>query len=196
MENINAVGMGALTGSIGQLLNDKNIITGKNEETIFGADKGRINDSSYNIYYKEGLFGPGDITGKIGGQDVDVAVYDGLGKQDITGTVGDKELNLEASDMLGSDKTKYTGVYDGKEVELMVSDDMITGTVDGEQVSINMKDTDSSIVPDYFGKDDSGVMEELLPIINSAEDGPDRSAKSGVILHSAENNLKYGNSAE
>lgn len=91
--------------------------------------------------------------------------------------------------MLGSDKTKYTGVYGGKEVELMVSDDAITGTIDGEQVSINMKDEDSSITPDYFGKDDSGVMEELLPIINSAEDRPDRSAKPELIL-------KYGNSAE
>ena len=151
------------------------VVIGRNEKTIFGTDMGKINDSSYDISYKDELSGPGEISGRIDGQDVDVAVYDGFGKQDITGTVGYKELNLDAEKMIGSGNTKYTGVYDGKEVELMVSDHAITGTIDGEEVSINLNENSSSysVIPNYFGKDNSGMMEDLLPIINSVEDGPD-----------------------
>ena len=174
--NVNQINL----GSIGLLnlplqINSGNILVGRNDETIFVADQGKINDSSYNIYYKDGLIAPGEISGKIDGQDVDVVVYDGLGKQDITGTVGDKELNLESVKILGSGNTQYTGVYDGKEVKLMVSDNSIIGTIDGEEVSINLNDSTSSysMIPEYFGKDDSGVMDELLPIINNFKDGPD-----------------------
>lgn len=175
--NINQINLGSIgVTKMPSQTNSENILIGRNDETIFGADHGKINDSSYNIYYKEGLIGPGTISGNIDGQDVNVAVYDGFGNQDITGSVGDKELNLESSQMLGSGDTKYTGVYDGKEVELMVSDNSITGTIDGEEVSINLNNDSTSpysMLPEYWGKDDSGMMDELLPIINSAEDGPD-----------------------